>query len=141
MKVTSYAVARPAYYDRTATGQLLAFTGGSVAPHVQTTRFTSTVAAGKKAQVEELLCATWRDSAAATAGLRYIVASVQDSVISANVVVILTTLNTTFTLIQDRLAAPMTLYAGENVNAVTNDSSTGGTTNYWMSCKLTIFDA
>ena len=47
MKITSYAVARPQYYDRNAVSTFFSG-GGTYAQHATTTRWTTTVAAGKK---------------------------------------------------------------------------------------------
>ena len=59
MKITSYAVARPQYYDRNAVSTFFSG-GGTYTQHANTTRWTTTVAAGKKLLIEqgEVFCLT-----------------------------------------------------------------------------------
>ena len=47
MKITSYAVARPQYYDRGAVSTFFSY-AATLSQHAATTRWTTTVAAGKK---------------------------------------------------------------------------------------------
>lgn len=59
MKITSYAVARPQYYDRGAVSTFFSG-GGTYGTHAATVRWTTTVAAGKKLLIEqgEVFCLT-----------------------------------------------------------------------------------
>ena len=141
MKVSSFAVARPVYYDRnSATAGQLAY--GTVAPHAAATRFTYTVPAGKRCYVEvnyvELRRVTIATSAATTYAQIYSSNSdASDTVIS-------------YTTIFDNLAntydrtitsAVCILNAGNSLTGSTFDNSTGGTIAYTVGSKYTQFDA
>ena len=52
MKITSYAVARPQYYDRGAVSTFFSY-AATLSQHAATTRWTTTVAAGKKLLLEQ----------------------------------------------------------------------------------------
>lgn len=141
MKVTSYAVARPAYYDRNATSGLAVYGAVNIAPHGETTRFTVTVAAGRKAFIEQSRFTAMRIVAA--------------TVLNANTLVFRNTSGATYVdllyeakhvlSVGDNLTqgttGQSTLYAGEALSALTSDSSTGGSWNYYLNCKYTTFDA
>ncbi len=141
MKVTSYAVARPAYYDRNGTASLLAYNASSIAPHGHTQRFTATVASGKKATVELWMLASWRETAATTTGTRYVVGTITSGATVINAVTMISQVNTTFSQVISQAPMPITLYASEVLETSTFDGSIGGTLAFWLSAKLTTFDA
>ncbi len=140
MKITSYAVGRPNYYDRGATS-VINFYYAVAAPHGATTRWSYTVAAGKKLLVEAQFARLARQSAASTAGQYH-----AEMVVSSGVSNILTasihSIDNTTTL--QSVSTPqqqMSVYAAEVVSAVTYDTSTGGTVEYYVGHKATLFDA
>ncbi len=141
MKVTSYAVARPAYYDRNGTASLLAYNANGVAPHAHTQRFTATVASGKKATVELWQVTSWRDLAATTSGVRYVVGTITSGLTVINGVTTIINSNTTYSQQTSQASMPLTLYAGEVLETSTNDGSTGGSLSFALGAKLTTFDA
>jgi len=141
MKVTSYAVARPANYDRNASS-VLQVTDTEYTPHGQTNRGTTTVAAGKKLLVESAsifllttLAPTVADRCIATiyilSGSTACYVARLDGYASA-------------TLYSNRtsgLVGQPTVYAGEQLLALTLDQSTGGRINYNLNVKATLFDS
>ena len=141
MKVTSYAVARPAYYDRNGTASLLAYNANAITPHAHTQRFTATVAAGKKATVELWMLASWRETAAGVASTRYVVGTIASGGPAIVAVNTITQSNTTYAQQTAQASMPITLYAGEVLETSTLDVSIGGTLAFWLSAKLTTFDA
>ena len=140
MRVSSYAVARPAFYDRNAASAValyLAQTG----PHALTTRWTYTVASGKKLIVEVTPCRILRQTVAAPVGL---IATEIQLTTGASLLVMLSnymTDNTPNVPYQKDSAASYTMYAGETLTAVTVDNSTGGVVQYSQVMKGTLFDA
>ena len=141
MKVSSFAVARPAYYDRNASsdsGQYVA----TVTPHGGTVRFTTTVAAGKKLFLEVGHCSLSRQTAATVVGTfdaviyittggnspRYVYVASKDNTVQPA--------PTTATI-----TGTTTLYAGEVLESQTSDGSTGGSVAFIIQYKATSFDA
>ena len=144
MRVGSFAVARPAYYDRNATAVNLAFTS-TEAPHAATTRFTVTVASGKKLFMEVLSLAVYRATAASSAGNYITSLSSYDGTTESNLLYDITYNNTTLAgggpLQRLVVGTSVTVYAGQLIYAVTSDNSTGGTVRYILAGKGTQFDA
>ena len=136
MKVTSYAVARPAYYDRNSSAATLSFSN-SAGPHGATTRWTATIAAGKKEFVEFTRCSVYRLTAPTVDNVyeaRIIVSGVQltGAVGTSGVV---------GTLLAVTLTGAITLYPGDIMLSETYDLSTGGTVYYNIGYRSTQFDA
>jgi hypothetical protein len=136
MRVSSFAVARPAYYDRNAASNYNVY-NATVGPHNFTERFLYTVAAGKKLLVEianvemnRLTVATVSGSyyARITGGSGYINTILDNA----------TTVNASKVNI---VAGAVTIYAGESVGGYTSDGSTGGTVAFYIFTKGTLFDA
>ena len=71
MKVSSYAVARPNYYDRGATSVIGTYESANIAPHGATERWTYTVAAGYRLLIENLLLSNYRATTATVSGPVY----------------------------------------------------------------------
>ena len=140
MKLGSLSSARPSIYDRNASGSLLGYTGNSIAPHALTTRFTQTIASGKKAVVESAFTQIWRDSAPGASGPFWGLVQLTSGATTVNMVGVLTATTTLYQGLAQTQAGQVTLYAGETIAGVTSDTSTGGTTAYWISAKLTVFD-
>ncbi|NBT26985.1 MAG: hypothetical protein EBT09_10610 [Actinobacteria bacterium] len=70
MRVGSFAVARPAYYDRSPTAANPAYYGQAV-PHAQTTRWTVTNTAAQKMYVDAASITIIRATVPTTSGLYY----------------------------------------------------------------------
>lgn len=140
MRVSSYAVARPSYYDRNSTSVLNTYYA-AVAPHGVTQRWNYTVAAGKKLLVEIQTSRIARASVATVAGLAYteiIVASGAANIITQSIQ------STDNTITVATYALPTqshTIYASENLTSNSYDTSTGGTITFHISSKGTLFDA
>jgi hypothetical protein len=141
MRISSYAVARPAYYDRNATGTFLVYSAVT-GPHAATTRFSSTVASGKKAFVELSHAYYDRQTVAAT-GLNTVawVRIASTTATYASLIFVRTDTATVGPLVDRVTSGQVTIYAGESIEGVTIDGSTGGTCNYYISSKITTFDA
>lgn len=141
MRISSYAVARPAYYDRNATTSIASY-GGDTAPHAPTTRFTTTVAAGNKLLVEVTEQFLFTSTAAAAAGRVYSQVQITSG---GNVVAIgridqiqSVTVNSMSNLV---LPQAVTVYAGETVTGSTYNGSLGGTVFHNIAYKATLYDA
>ena len=141
MRVTSYAVARPSYYDRTAVGSTLSFESAPLAPHGTTTRWTTAIAAGKKAYVESGIAFALRSSAAATSGAIYVYHQVNSGATSGRITHIGQQITTVGTSLNMLVPTQVTLYAGDQLTGFTADQSTGGTCDFICNAKLTTFDA
>ena len=140
MRVASLGVARPAYYDRNATSAIQTYVA-TVSPHSQTTRWTTTVAAGTKLVVEAATVFVQRATAATTPlevyGRVRITSGANVMVLAGNAF----TSNTLAVLYVDKASAGTTIYAGETVTGVTSDGSTGGTAFFEIDFKGTVYDA
>lgn len=141
MRVSSYAVARPNYYDRnSSTAGQLAY--GTVAPHSPTIRWTYTVPAGKRSYVEVNYVDLARATVAASAGTTF--AQIYSSNSDASDTVISYTrvfTNVAGTYDRSITSAVCILNAGNSLNGQTGDNSTGGTVSYTVGSKYTQFDA
>ena len=141
MKITSYAVARPQYYDRNASTVVLTYYSFNTAPHSSTTRWTTTVAAGKRVLVEQGVSVSRRTTAATVLGdvlnQQKIVGTPLDIFIIPGYLYN-NTLNVTE---RQTLPTQFTVYAGETFYCTTADTGTGGGVEYVNSAKCTQFDA
>ena len=136
MRVSSLGNARPAYYDRNATSSYQSYSA-TVGPHVDTTRWTVTIASGKKLLVEQALVQIYRATAASTAS------SVGSVIFYVGQVFISAVAQANTIGLQDRLnlMGGVTLYAGETMYGQTYDASTGGTNVLTAAFKGTQYDA
>ncbi len=139
MKVTSYAVARPSYYDRGA----IAFSGGYadvLAPHAETVRISVTIAAGRKVLIEGVNASLTRITAAGTLSLAQLYVN-----ITATAGFRMADINATTNVINSRtreiVYPATTIYAGEIFTAASADNSTGGTNSYIVQYRGTDFTA
>ena len=141
MKVTSYAVARPAYYDRNATTSFNAY-NQLITPAGLTTRFTYTVPAGKKLQLEAVGVTITTQTLATVAGRNIILVAITSGVDTADLSRIdATNTNVVASYRFDIKGLVLTLFAGETIYAQTLDGSTGGSQYFAAFNKGSIFDA
>jgi hypothetical protein len=141
MRVTSYNVARPATYDR---GSVSTF--GSydelVGPHATTTRFSSTVAAGRKMLIEAVSIESVIFSAATVAGRRVMFVRIQSGTTVMDIGRIDSPVSLTVgNYVADIRFGAVTVYEGEIVLGKTLDESTGGSISMTLAFKGTTFDA
>lgn len=139
MRISSYAVARPAYYDRNATSIADGYFA-DVGPHANTVRFTRTVAAGKKLIVEFANSSIIRTTVAAPVGSYSSYINVQ-STSGLRLTDIFSRDNTQYVYIRQATPVSVTIYAGESYTGETSDASTGGTITYLHQIKSTQYDA
>ena len=141
MKVSSFAVARPAYYDRNASSIMPNYSG-VISPTGATTRYTYTVAAGKKALLEVSTAFISRVTAASSSGQFF--SDTRITLANSDYLILHTPHQTDNTLLAPYFAssaAAVTLYAGETISSQTTDNSTGGTILFILASKGTLFDA
>ena len=141
MRVSSYAVARPQYYDRNATTKNLAYGAAAIAPHLNTTRFTYTVPSGRKCFVESLSVSSYRDSAATVAGQQLLNIVVYDGVTYCNLISLYYATTTVGAVQTQILGNNATVYAGHVILGATWDLGTGGTQDLRLSAKGSEYDA
>lgn len=140
MRISSYAVARPAYYDRNAASVTAEYVG-TVGPHAGTNRFTYTVASGKKLITEFAYSSMYRATVAAPVGQYSAIVFAQVGANTPRFAYIDSVKNTVDATQQTTTAGAITIYAGESLNGYTSDASTGGTVSYILQAKGTLFDA
>lgn len=141
MKVTSYAVARPAYYDRGAISVVQNYSA-SLAPHAQVTRWTTTVASGRKMNIELANVRLLTDSAATTkSAFDYGSIYITSGLVTFSLCDLILNTNTVNTPLYFQMSGVPTLYAGEIVFAVTASYSTGGVIQYLLAMKATDYAA
>lgn len=141
MRVASLGVARPAYYDRNATSQVNAYSAGGIAPHAATTRWTVTVASGKKLLVEVATCIMVRETAATTPDQYKSTVEITSGATTMVVVPNYSYSNTVSAITTQSSPAAMTIYAAETIYGQTRDVSVGGTIFYAVNLKGTVYDA
>lgn len=141
MKVTSYAVARPSYYDRNATNTL-AWYSDSVTPHATTARASITVAAGKKLMVDGAFVYIVIYTAQTVAGRNGINIEVTDG---SSYMPIARCENQGTSVVNQYFSGQGTLqttvYAGQTIQGQTFMLGTGGTHFNFLSIKGITFDA
>lgn len=140
MRVSSLGAARPAYYDRNATGSYLTY-AAALAPAGLTTRWTITVATGKKGLIEYARGFVERRTAATVGGQFTSWLQITSGATTGTLLFCNSFSNTVYTQQQQNLASAITLYAGETLFYQTYDDSTGGTVQYQGDAKVTLFDA
>jgi len=140
MRVSSYAVARPAYGDRNSSSTTNSYLA-TVGPHGFTVRWTQTIAAGKKCLVETGQSRIRRTSAATVLG--DVVTEMIVNSGSTQIYVLNGFLYNLAVGAMDRvyLSTVFTLFAGEQFTATTVDLSTGGINEIILSSKGTNYDA
>jgi hypothetical protein len=139
MKLGSLAGARAQYYDRNATSLLMNY-ADAVSPALLTTRWTTTITAGKKAYVETSMVMQYRITAATFVGEYSCDQQISSGATHSRPLYVVSNSNATF--IQTfQFLVTYTLFAGETLQFRTYDTSTGGIMYFQGNAKLTIFDA
>jgi len=136
-------MARPEWYDRNPASKCDQYQN-TLSPHGQTVRLTYTVPAGKKAMVELLQADVFRRTVATTAAYPSSSWNLTPSGESIKYI-LLSTLTPEQNAIGDKdyreLGATLALFPGDKVEGITVDGGTGGTAMYYLSYKITEFDA
>lgn len=142
MRVSSLGVARPTYWDRNAVPTVADGNSGAVGPHGDTTRWSVTVAAGKKVFIDAAICETLRYTVAAPIGVYYCVLRYTPSGGSASSILSMNSLNNTVGGVE-RIALGGSIFciAGDQFFALDADTSTGGTVNFAVKAHYVTFDA
>lgn len=143
MRLTSgSSSARPAPIDRNHTNQTKYSNTGAIAPHGGTTRWTYTVAAGKKATIQDLLSSIIRSSAAAPVGAAF---NEYDYTPSGGALAIVSLRYMNTNGVNDNTDIHLTnlgdMDAGDTLAALDADASTGGTVTFVKSAKIFEYDA
>lgn len=136
MRLSSLAAARPAYYDRNATSSYQIY-GSSLTPHAATTRFTVTVASGKKQLIEAAFVNFTREIAATIVGLNYAQVTVNGVTISQTQM----TNNTVGAGNTYITTGGITAYPADVIVGTTADQSTGGQIYFNVQYRATQYDA
>lgn len=139
---TPSAVARPDWYDRNPVTRFRAWNAVNLAPHTSTQRWTYTVPAGKKAQLELVQVKVMRATAPTTPGYAY--ANIRFTPSGGSVDTLIQATIRTGTVgdtDQTVLGVCGVLQAGDTIEANSADGSTGGTIDYFATLKITEFDA
>lgn len=140
MKVSSYAVARPAYFDRNSASVQNAYSG-TVAPHGNTERWSRTIAAGKSGFVENTFAMTLRSAVAAPAADTVCFIQCVTSDTTSGVVTFIQHADNTLRVNRSIVLTTVgLLQAGDIIRAYSYDTSTGGTNDFYLNVKLTLFD-
>jgi len=112
-----------------------------VAPHGITVRWEYTVPAGRKAFVESLQVRIMRTAAATTLGKAHAIIVLIPSGQAGAYQFVCSLLNNTVGASESlSVGQALVLNPGDTLRAATLDGSTGGTCDYFLSCKITEFD-
>ena len=142
MKVTSYAVARPMYWDRNAVETSSTYTPADLAPHAETTRFTVTIAAGRKTFMDTAFIQIARTSAYASLGEARVGMFVTPSGGGLTCIMRQSIITTAvYTYQQFTMGGSVLMTAGTVLNATTADGSVGGLVSYQAHAHYIAFDA
>jgi hypothetical protein len=142
MRLGSLASARPAAYDRNQSTVLKSFSSFAVGPHAYVTRWTQTIASGKRAVVTSAQIWTQRFSAATSIGqLLYEISVTPSGGSGVPFLYIIDNDNTVNRVTNVVMSSGPYLQAGDVLYCNTQDSSTGGTVNIATSGSLALFDA
>jgi hypothetical protein len=142
MKVSSFAVARPIYYDRNGTSGVKAYQAYGLAPHAEVERWSYTVPVGKKAYVEMFQVGVKRDTVATVVSrywaemFFYPSGSGATKILEASL-----QSNVADTQLNFIVGGSMLMFAGDQLAGWTGDASTGGTITVQVSAKYSQFDA
>jgi hypothetical protein len=139
MKLASLSGARAQYYDRNATSLLMSY-ADAVSPALLTTRWTTTITAGKKAYVETSMVMQYRLTAATSVGEYSCDQVITSGATNSRPLYVVSNSNATYNQTAQFLVT-YTLFASESLAFRTYDTSTGGIMYFQGNAKLTIFDA
>lgn len=137
MKVSSYALGRPSYFDRTPSAVAGSFSN-ILGPHALTARWTVTAAATQKIFFDSGITVATRYSAATVLGAA--VTSI-DTPFGNTITVAYLFSNTLGTQYQSSLAGSLLVLPGASTYGMSQDASTGGTVNYYNYVHGIAFDA
>ncbi len=140
MKITSYAVGRPNYYDRGAAGLSTRYLA-TVSPHVQTTRWTITIASGQKGFAEMGGVRITGVTAPGTAGFAMAGIDTFAGGVYSTLIFQRMTTSATLPILYEAYPVSVSLYPGDELLGFTQDSSTGGTVQFIVDSKITTFTA
>lgn len=136
--------AREDYFDRNATTRVDGGNVESAAPHAQTERFSRTISADRKGFLESGHMVVHRETAATAPG-RARARLVVDPVGFTEATFLVATLYDEENAVGDRIERNMGaagfLGEGDVVRGLTSDTGTGGTVDYVLATKVTLFDA
>jgi hypothetical protein len=142
MRVGSFAVARPMYWDRNPTSNNANGNSGAVGPHGEGARWSVTIASGKKAFVDAACLETLRYTVASVNNVYYAAIRFTPSGGSAcSIVQIQSFDNAVGSANRQSLAGSLLALAGDVISAVDADTGTGGTVNYSPQMHYILFDA
>jgi len=142
MRVSSYAVARPAAADRNGLTTTQSYGPQVVAPHGGTVRWSFTVAAGKKVSVLYTQVFVQRTTAATVDGVNRPSIAVTPSGGSLATLVSLPKVTNTVDNSQNfAIPTSLSLNAGDYVEASSFDLATGGTLTLFLAMNLLTYDA
>lgn len=141
MRTTFPFGSRPMPWDRNPTVINLSSTA-SVAPAGATLRWSYQVPAGRKAILNHVYCGIIRDNAPTTAGLAQAFVRITPSGGGTRTILRAAILTSTVGERDHEVAdTEVLMSAGDLIEGLTWDTSTGGTTNYLLAALLTEFDA
>jgi hypothetical protein len=141
MKVSSFAVARPNYYDRNAAGTSVRYIASGVAPHAQTIRWTVTISSGQKAFAEMVGVRIAPTTVATVFGAAEAGVDTISGGVNSTIIYIQQKMSAALTVLYAAYPLSVTLYAGDQLVGFTSDGSTGGTALYIVDSKYTTFSA
>jgi hypothetical protein len=140
MRVSSFAVARPAWYDRNPATTLLHY-AGTISPAGNTVRYSTTVAAGKLAYLDMLTCVQDRVTVATANPDDYARLYITPS--GGTGTMLLENhqgINSVGYGTSNVIANAGTLIAGDLLELYTASGTTGGSVRISSSIKITTFD-
>lgn len=142
MRVGSFAVARPQYYDRNPIERTGVYSANAVAPHAATVRFTYTVAAGKKAYADAAFMTVLRDVVATTTGIaQFRIVYTPSGVAATNLVFAITDLLAVGTRSDQNLGGSVLALAGAVFDGTSSDTWPDGSNSYRGGIHAIEFDA
>ena len=137
MKVSSYALGRPSYYDRTPVATAGSFSN-ILGPHALTSRWSITASATQKIFFDSGIVVATRYTAATVLGAA---GATIDTPFGNTITVAYLLSNTVGTQYQSSLAGSLLVLPGATVYGMSFDGSTGGTVNYYNYVHGIAFDA
>ena len=142
MRVSSFAVARPAPADRNGLTTTQSYGPTTVASHGGTVRFSFTVATGKKVSVLYTQVFVQRATAATVDGLnRPTIAVTPSGSVQTTLVSLPKVSNTVDNSQTIAIGTSLSLNAGDYVEASSFDVATGGTITLFIAMNLLTYDA
>jgi hypothetical protein len=133
---------RPQFFDRNTAVKQQTFQGIGLAPHSGTSRYTYTVPSLKKAQVTLMTLQVHRATVATTAGeVRAELEYTPSAGVTAELVSHRVTDNTLAVWRTFVVGASIIGFAGDIIDLITADASTGGTNTYNSTTTIDEFDA